>query len=120
MSVVLSSLFLGRVFWGIAILSGTFSFGDTRQFDPPHGFGYMLVVMGSMVVVVGWIFGICLMIAGRSLKLRVRYNYCFAIAIASCALCTPFGTVLGIFTIIVLLRPSVKRLFDQHKLPVAV
>ena len=32
---------------------------------------------------------------------------------ATMCLFMPFGTVLGVFTIIVLMRPSVKPLFDQ-------
>jgi hypothetical protein len=37
--------------------------------------------------------------------------FCLAMAGIEAALCMPLGTVLGIFTIIVLMRPSVKQAF---------
>jgi len=39
--------------------------------------------------------------------------FCFVVACIEC-LFMPFGTVLGAFTIIVLMRPSVKNLFAQR------
>ena len=39
--------------------------------------------------------------------------YCFVVAAIECIL-IPFGTVLGVFTIIALSRPSVKVLFESE------
>ena len=39
--------------------------------------------------------------------------FCLVIAALLCMI-TPFGTVLGVFTIIVLVRPSVKLLFTTQ------
>ena len=46
-----------------------------------------------------------------SLARRRRYLYCLILAGVMAATCMPFGTVLGVFTIIVLMRPSVKQAF---------
>ena len=45
------------------------------------------------------------------LSQRRHYLYCMIIAALACTH-TPLGTVLGIFTIFVLMRPSVKELFQ--------
>ena len=48
--------------------------------------------------------------AGRCLRRRRRYTFCLVVAAISCAF-VPFGTVLGIFTLVVLTRPGVKPMF---------
>jgi hypothetical protein len=53
---------------------------------------------------------ICIFITGRSIAHRKHYWFSFVIACIECIF-MPFGTVLGVFTIIVLARESVKRLF---------
>jgi hypothetical protein len=50
------------------------------------------------------------LIAGRSLATHRHYWFAFAIACLEC-LFIPFGTILGVFTIIVLSREPVKALF---------
>ena len=51
-----------------------------------------------------------MVLAGRYLARRERYTFCLVVAGVECMF-MPFGTVLGVFTIIVLSRPSVKDLF---------
>ncbi len=72
--------------------------------------GLIFVVMPLTFITLGWTLAICLIISGRFLVRRTRYKFCFAIACVSCLL-MPYGTVLGVFTIIVLTRPAVKELF---------
>ena|SRR6478736_2928326 len=78
--------------------------------QPPMFIGIFFVLIALAFIVFGWTLAILTLLAGRSLNGRRRYTFCFVIA---CLLCSfaPFGTVLGVFTIIVLLRPSVKKLF---------
>ena len=49
--------------------------------------------------------------AGRSLSHRKHYWFAFIVSCIEC-LFVPFGTILGVFTIIVLSRQSVKTLFS--------
>ena len=49
-------------------------------------------------------------IAGRCLSRRRCYSFALVMACVEC-LFIPFGTILGVFTISVLLRESVKALF---------
>jgi hypothetical protein len=55
-------------------------------------------------------------VAGRSLAARKRYTFCIIVAAISCTF-FPLGTALGVFTILVLSRPSVKALFENPRPP---
>ena len=59
-------------------------------------------------------FAVCLgqLFTASSLKSRRNYTFCLVIAGLSCALGT-LGTAVGVATFLVLVRPSVKRMFEQ-------
>jgi hypothetical protein len=78
--------------------------------QPPPWFGWIFVIVGSMAIIIGWIFAILILAAGRCLAKRKRYMFCLVVAGIECMF-MPFGTALGVFTIIVLMRDSVKQLF---------
>jgi hypothetical protein len=93
---------------GIALLSG--SFGGGRPM-PGDFMGLMFVVFGGAAVIFSWTSAILMFVAARCLGRRTHYKLCFAVAVISC-LFTPVGTVLGVFTLLVLVRPSVKAVFQ--------
>jgi len=96
---------------GIAMVSGAF---DEAGKEPPPGFvGWIFIVAATFIIALFWLFALTLLLAGRWLATRKHYWFCFVVACVACTF-SPFGTVLGVFTIIVLLRPSVKRLFGQR------
>jgi hypothetical protein len=73
--------------------------------------GIFFVVAASVIIVMGWAFATCVFLAGRSLARRRRYMFCLVMGGVTCIF-MPFGTVLGVFALIVLLRPSVRPLFE--------
>jgi hypothetical protein len=73
--------------------------------------GCFLVTIATLIILAGWTLACCLFLAGRCLNQHRRYTFCLVIAAISCMM-VPFGTVLGVLTIIVLMRPSVKALFE--------
>ncbi len=77
---------------------------------PPAFLGFLFVVLGSSFILLGWNFAILALITGRCIARRKHYTFCFVVACVQC-LSVPFGTVLGVFTILVLNRQSVKELF---------
>jgi len=83
---------------------------------PPEFLGWIFAVLGSLLFAIGIAMGICILIAGRSLALRKRYSFALVMACIEC-LFVPFGTILGIFTIVVLSRASVKTLFSGAQKP---
>ena len=51
-------------------------------------------------------------LAGRYLTQHRSYIFCLVMAALSCAF-FPFGTVLGVFTIVLLQKDAVRQLFDR-------
>jgi hypothetical protein len=78
---------------------------------PPEFLGWIFAVLGSLLFLMGIAMAICILIAGRSLALRKRYSFALVLACIEC-LFVPFGTILGVFTIVVLSRESVRGLFS--------
>ena len=77
---------------------------------PPAFLGYMFIVMGGLFVLFGWSAAICTLVSGRCLARRKKRMFSFVVAALLCMF-VPFGTILGVFTIIVLSKESVQRLY---------
>ena len=99
-------------FMGLALATGAFP--DTDPEAQPVGI--FIMVFAGLFILAGWALAVLIAYAGRSLQTRRRYTYCLVMAGVECIF-MPFGTVLGVFTIIVLMRDSVKPLFGR---PVAL
>src|SRR5207244_11011872 len=87
---------------------------NPTQEVPPAALGWAFVGLGIFLFLLGVTFALVLALAGRSLSRRRRYWFAFVVACIECIF-IPFGTILGVFTIIVLSRESVKTLFRQRK-----
>jgi hypothetical protein len=85
--------------------------GSGQPIPPPAAFGYLFAGMGALFVLAGWAVAICTFISGRYLACRRNRMFSFVMAAVLCMF-FPFGTLLGVFTIIVLSRESVKRLYQ--------
>jgi hypothetical protein len=68
--------------------------------------GWFFIVFGGGFTLAGWILGILTIFSGRCLARQRRRAFSLVVAGLNC-LAIPFGTILGIFTFIVLLRPTV-------------
>jgi len=95
---------------GVAMLMGAFADGSPNQ--PPQFIGIIFVLIGSLIILFGWSVAGCTMYAGHCLSRRKNHTFCLVIAAISCMI-VPFGTILGVLTIIVLVKPEVKSLFNQ-------
>ena len=95
------------IFFGAMIASSP----QPENGPPPALFGGIFVFIGLIISVIALTFGLLLYKAGRNLSGARSYTFCFVIACIACVF-MPFGTILGIFTIIVLMRESVKAMFN--------
>ena len=85
------------------------SFDNGSAGDPPPAFlGWFFVLFGGVFLLMGEALALCIFLSGRWLSKGRRYWFSFVVACIACTI-MPFGTVLGVFTIIVLSRDSVKR-----------
>jgi uncharacterized membrane protein YedE/YeeE len=111
LSGLFSSMLLIHLGIGLAMLLAPEKFADKQNsHGPPLFLGWLFTIVGSLGILFGWTFAGCVAVAGRFLAKRKHYLFCLVMAGIAC-LFMPFGTVLGVFTIIVLQRPSVKAMF---------
>ncbi len=101
-----------HVFMGLAMLSGKF-FEGSNGLSPPPIVGWMFVIIGTVFIVLGWSMAVCIILAGKKLKQHKNRMYCMVIAGIECIF-MPFGTILGVFTLIVLNKDSVKEIFAEQ------
>ena len=106
LGVVFSLFPLIYVALGIGIISGAL------DAEAPPFMGWLFVVLGITFVLLGEAASICIILSGKHLKQRTGYTFSFVVACVSC-ISVPVGTILGIFTIIVLARPAVKAAFGK-------
>jgi hypothetical protein len=111
MQALFASLPIFHFLLGAALVFLPKSVGAANGRIPAAFVGSVVMLFTGTWLVLGWTLVVCTAVAGRSLWQRKRYLFCFVIAAIEAAMCMPFGTVLGVFTIIVLLRPSVKEAF---------
>ena len=95
---------------GIAILNGAFDNANGGESPPPAFMGWLCILFPLVFIVMGLTLAIHIAVAGRRLNQRTGHLYCLVIAGLECFF-MPFGTVLGVLTILLLLRPSVKAMF---------
>lgn len=115
-----SSLFIVHLIIGILMLSGKMPVNSpsnrANSLQGPAAdqmVGTIFVVAGTSIVLIGWTIGGLTIYSGRCIhKLKKRT---FSLVMAGvCCLYMPLGTVLGVFTFIVLLRESVRGLYAEN------
>lgn len=100
-----------HIVMGIVILTGGFDDGSGNA--PPAFLGWLFIIMGSVFIILGWCLAIFMFVVGTKLKRRKNRIFCMVIAGVECIF-MPFGTVLGVFTIIILNKESVAAVFDRR------
>jgi hypothetical protein len=111
LTVAFSTLFLLHFFLGLSLLLHPSWLAASSGQTPPPFFGYFLMLVGGAAVLSGWITGGLQIYSGRMLQQHKRRLFSTVVAALSCA-SVPMGTALGVFTLIVLARPSVKQLYQ--------
>ena len=97
---------------GMLMLNG--ALGDSKQDEVPLTIvGMMFVIIPAIIIVVGSTVSLLIAISGRRLARGIGYDYCLVVAAVECIF-FPIGTLLGVFTILVLMRPSVKEIFAEN------
>ncbi|RPJ25444.1 MAG: hypothetical protein EHM35_15545 [Planctomycetaceae bacterium] len=107
---------LSALFPLIAFIMVTTKVSSLRA-SAPHGeelpfafTDWFFTLFISVFIVADGVCGVFMIAAGRFLAQRKHYLFCQVMAGIECIF-TPHGTVLGVFTLLVLTRDTVKRLF---------
>lgn len=76
--------------------------------------GAITMGMAMLMVWASLIFEICIILMGQFLVHYKRYKFCFYMALIECVN-VPLGTIIGVSTILILRRDSVKELFTTSE-----
>ena len=115
MTALFSSIGLLHVGLGIMMIASPGTFPPAQgQPPPPVAMGWMFLAMGGCIVTLGWAMGGLTIYSGRCIAARRRHTLSLIVAGINC-LSVPFGTALGVFTLVVLLRESVKAQYAYRQ-----
>ncbi|MEM9598925.1 MAG: hypothetical protein AAGD06_31950 [Acidobacteriota bacterium] len=111
---------LVHVAMGLFVATGDFSsnYDPTLTLGPMVGFGWLFVSVGGILFLVGQAVSVAIILSGRFIGQRKNYHYSFVVACVACVV-FPLGTVLGVFTIIVLSRDTVRNIYGNEKTSLA-
>jgi hypothetical protein len=112
---ILFGLLFGILYIGIGAAAAASPSSTTEDQMSSGAVGGIFIVLGIVFLVAALIYGILMLIAGGKLRKQRGYGFCFFVAIVD-LLGFP-SIILGIFTLIVLSRPTVKELFRGGIVP---
>ncbi|MCU0226717.1 MAG: hypothetical protein MUF01_03690 [Bryobacterales bacterium] len=99
----------------VMLLAGSAAVGGFpfRAPEVPGG-GAFFVLIAAVVLVFMFCNTALQFLLARCLQQRRAHAFCFVVAILT-ALNMPVGTILGVLTLVVLMRPTVKHQFDEEQ-----
>ena len=98
------------VAFGIAFVSDVF--GTSTQGGPPAEFGYFFIAIGLFVTAIAQTVGILNIFSGRNIRQRRGKILTMVLAGLNC-FSVPFGTILGVFTLVILSQEDVAREYSE-------
>lgn len=104
-----ASIFLIHMAMGVAMVTGQFPDTD----PPPQIMGWIFIALPGIVILLGWTLAGFIIYAGGNLRRRKGHGLCLAMAGIECIF-MPFGTILGVFTLVTLMKEEVRLLFDGN------
>src|SRR5215472_4658920 len=111
-----SCLFIVHIALGFAMTAGQTGmfpgFGVPGVASPPF-MGPMFIALGAGALMLGWVTAALLLFAGRCIRLRKGHTFCLVVAGLAC-LSVPLGTILGVFTLVLLTKPHIRMLFEHR------
>ena len=113
MGALMSLIPVFHLAFGIAMVTGMFPSPPSGSGSATDNFmGWFFIGIGAAVIVIGETMALLTFLAGRFIRRRRHRTFILVVSAINC-LNVPLGTVLGVFTIIVLSRQSVKAEFEN-------
>ncbi len=102
------------------VMGASIALEPSAASGPGEAFGWMFAAIGVVAFIFVAVIAVLTILSGFWIRKRKHRTACMVIAGITC-LGVPYGTMIGVFTFIVLLRPSVARLFgtriDDSEIP---
>lgn len=112
LTICFSSMFIMHVIVGVSALVNPEAFSNKPSDQMPPMFAWLFMLGGGAAVAFGWTVGILNFFVAKRLEERKGATLINVVSALNC-LNMPFGTLLGVFTIVVLQRPQVKAVFGK-------
>lgn len=116
--MVFGSLPLLHVLIGVAMFLGGLvqASGSTPDPDviPLLFIGAFLIVFGGIFVLLGWCLAGVVLYAGHCIEQQNHWTFCVVVA-ALCCMSFPLGTILGVISLVLLIRDETQALFKARK-----
>ena len=100
-----------HLFIGIAVLTKGLT-NNPSGGPSPALVGWIFILVAGLLILVGWTLAVLMILAGRRLSRFRNRTFCLVVGAIECAI-VPLGTILGVFTLILLTKDSVKELFTS-------
>lgn len=97
---------------GLVFLFGDLKTVSSDEAFPHQLFGAIFAGFGALIVVIGLALALAIAIAGKKMKDFHSRTYCLVIGGILCTI-FPLGTVLGVLSLVTLLKPEAKTLFSS-------
>ncbi len=105
----LGSLYL---LMGLSLALNPMVWTSHGEVPPPPFMGWIFVAVGGMWILCGVVFGILTALSGRFIAKRRNKTFSIVIGALNC-LFVPFGTLLGVFTIILLSKNEIVAMYNE-------
>ncbi|BDS05832.1 hypothetical protein NT6N_08720 [Oceaniferula spumae] len=104
-----------HLFMGAAMMTGGFGGSSVPAHEKQmmQMMGGIFVGIASLIILSGWALAVMNFVVARRIVRRESRTLCMVVSGINC-LNMPLGTVLGVFTFVVLGRPQVAKSFDDH------
>ena len=105
-----------HLFMGVAMLTGSFASpgASSHDLEAMRMMGGFFVAIATLIILLGWAFAVCNFLVARRIVRRQSRVLCLVTAGINC-LSIPLGTTLGVFTFVVMGRPSVAESFARNE-----
>lgn len=103
------------VLLGVLMLADPMDFSGKGGSPPPEFAGIFMTALGGVLVLAVLSVSAGLIAAGRFIDRRRHHTFCMVVAGVSCIF-FPLGTALGVFSLILLMKPEVRTMFDNPPL----
>ena len=105
---------------GSLLFSAAIPLAQARSKVDPHAFGLLFLGIAIAAILAALGTALATFLTARYLRDHRRRTFCIVMAACTC-IYIPWGTIIGVCTIMVLNRPSVKALFgDSEPQPAAL
>ncbi len=109
-----------HVFIGTMFLLMPESMRGSGKDAPPREIGFVFLGLGGAFILAAWSIAAAHFFTARFLKQRRHFWFCVFASAITCVACMFSSGIVGIGSLVILLRPGVRELFVQEQAPFEV